>query len=147
MIHKTILLMLGTVAASAPLAAQSEPTGRSPQELYQRGYAATPMPGQAAADAQSRPAVAALNGQAGAVQADHAAQAEADRAQYAADRAAYMDTLARRNASVDRTDVRWRRQQNAYADAMAAWRAQVAACKAGNGRACDKPAPNPADFY
>lgn len=149
---KPLLSVVVAIASAAPLLAQSgEGTGRTPQQEYQRGYAATPMPGQAAVDAQSHPAVAALNGQAAASQAQEqnaaAAQADVNRAQYDADRAAYMDALVRHDAAVDRTDMRWRRQQNAYADAMAAWRGQVAACKAGHRRACDMPAPNPADYY
>jgi len=141
------LTFLAGLALAAPLLAQEPASGRSPQELYKRGYAATPMPDQAATDAQSRPAVAALNSRAGAAADAGAADSAATQAQYEADRAAYMDALVRHDARVDRQAVRWRRQQNAYADAMAVWRAQVAACKAGSKRACDAPAPDPAAFY
>ena len=148
MFSKQTLGIAAGILLLAPLHAQSAGgAGRTPQEEYQRGYATPPMPNQAAVDAQSRPAVAALNNQVAAGQAADAAQADVTRAQYDADRAAYMDALARHDARVDRSEARWRRQQNAYADAMSVWRAQVAACKRGNRRACDAPTPNPADFY
>lgn len=150
MLTKPFLGLLLAGCVMAPAMAQ-DATGRSPQEEYQRGYAATPMPDQAAADAQSRPAVRALNAQGAAVaqaNADAAtATTQANQAQYDADRAAYMDALVKHDASVDRTNARYMRQQRAYADAMAVWRVQVAACKRGHQRACDMPPPNPADFY
>lgn len=148
---RPMIALLAAASVIAPLAAQTTTTGRTPQEEYQRGYAATPMPNQAAVDAQSRPAVNALNSaSAAAATADTtaiAAGSAAAQAQYDADRAAYMVALARHDASIDRTDARYARQQRAYADAMAAWRAQVAACKAGHQRACDMPAPDPSAFY
>ena len=152
MLSKQTLGFFAAFALIAPLHAQSaDGTGRTPQQEYQRGYAATPMPNQAAVDAQSRPAVAALNNAVAADQQTDAAQASAqadvNRAQYDADRAAYMDALIRHDAHVDRAEARWRRQQNAYADAMAVWRVQANACKRGDRRACNAPTPNPADFY
>ncbi|UAK22889.1 hypothetical protein [Sphingomonas nostoxanthinifaciens] len=147
--------LLALLLAASPLAAlQAQSTdniGRTPQEEYQRGYAATPMPGQAAADAQSQPAVQSLNAQAaGAAQAQAATAGQPSpeaQAQYDADRAAYMDALAKHDMAVDRTNIRYVRQQRAYADAMAVWRVQVMACKKGKQRACDMPPPNPADYY
>ncbi len=143
--------VMAAAAALSPALAQPAATGRSPQEEYRRGYAVTPMPGQDAINAGGAPGVDRLNGTAAAgaqasQQAD-AATAGANQAQYEADRAAYMDALARHDRAVNRTDARYRRQQDAYADAMAVWRAQVAECKRGNHQACDRPAPNPADFY
>ena len=44
-------------------------------------------------------------------------------------------------------DVHYARQQQAYAQAMEAWRIQDAACKRGHQRACNAPSPDPADFY
>lgn len=147
------LLLVATVAM--PTIAQStsgtENTGRSAQEEYQRGYAATPMPHQKAINAAGAPATAALNNHVAAVtqaNADaNAANSAAVQAQYAADRIAYMDALVRHNAAVNRTDARYARQQNAYADAMRVWRAQVYACKHGHPSACNAPTPNPAAFY
>ncbi len=147
-------LLLAAVALT-PCLAQStsgtEDTGRSPAEEYQRGYAATPMPNQAAINAGGAPGTAALNSQTGSAAAAATdatlAQYQDSQAQYDADRAAYLDALAKHDAAVDRTDARYARQQVAYADAMRAWRRQVWACKHGHHRACDMPPPNPATFY
>ena len=147
-------LLLAATAVSSSLA-QTAPsadnTGRTPAEEYQRGYAAPPMPNQGAINAAGAPATAALNNQVAATsQTDtqaNAADAAANQAQYEADRAAYIEALVQHDRAVNRTDVRYVRQQNAYADAMRVWRAQVYACKHGHPRACKAPTPNPADFY
>ena len=73
-------------------------------------------------------------------------QAE-ESAEHRADREAYIAALVAHDRAVDRTNARNARQQMAYADAMAAWREQVAACRRGNNRACDAPTPRVADFY
>jgi hypothetical protein len=132
----------------------TENTGRSAQEEYQRGYAATPMPHQAEINAGGAPGTAAINNQvASTTSANNAAnnaaieQYQESQAQYDADRQAYMDALVKHDASVNRTDARYVRQQRAYADAMRVWRAQVWACKHGHPRACDAPPPNPAAYY
>jgi len=144
---RTLLLL----SALLPVAAMAQTADRSPQEEYQRGYAATPMPNQDAINAGGAAGVDRLNGQAAAAGAQAtaagAAVQGANQAQYDADRAAYMDALARHDRAVNRTDARYRRQQNAYADAMAVWRVQVTECKRGHRAACDLPAPNPADYY
>lgn len=151
MVRTPLLGLLAATVALAPALAQTTPTGRSPQEEFQRGYAATPMPDQANINAGGQAGVQALNGQAGAAaqaNAEAATQTSAaNQAQYDADRAAYMNALVAHNHAVNRTDARYMRQQRAYADAMAVWRVQVDACKRGHQRACDMPAPNPADFY
>ncbi|NIJ06605.1 hypothetical protein FHS31_000187 [Sphingomonas vulcanisoli] len=124
-----ILLIAGALVATPLLAQAYDPNSPQPAP-------ASPNPGTQAAN--------------GAVlSADDMAQAktaEGD-AQYQADREAYMAALAQHDRAVNRTDARWARQQAAYADAMAAWRWQAAACKRGNQRACNMPTPNPADFY
>lgn len=146
---RTLLLLLA--ATPSVLLAQTTDTGRTPQEEYQRGYAATPMPDQQAINAQGAPAVDRLNRQASTAgqqaMTAQAADQGAAQAQYAADREAYMAALIQHDRAVNRTDARYVRQQNAYADAMAVWRVQVTECKRGHRRACDMPAPNPADFY
>jgi len=147
--------LLLAATAFAPGLAQTtsgtENTGRTPAEEYQRGYAATPMPNQAQINAGGAPGTAAINNQvAAATSANNAAataQYQETQEQYEADRQAYMDALIKHDASVNRTDERYIRQQRAYADAMRVWRAQVWACKHGRKRACDMPAPNPASFY
>jgi hypothetical protein len=88
-------------------------------------------PGTAAANATIRSDLAAVR----AVNANR-------RAQYDADLAAYGRAVVRN----DRQRAQYRSQQRAYADAMGAWRMQVAACQDGNKAACDAPSPRPADF-
>lgn len=157
---KPLIGLLLAASALAPAATQTqtnggtENTGRSAQEEYQRGYAATPMPHQDEINAASAPGVASMNSKVAAatsanVAANDAAiaQYQESQAQYDADRQAYMDALVKHDASVNRTDARYVRQQRAYADAMRVWRTQVWACKHGHQRACDMPPPDPARFY
>jgi hypothetical protein len=150
------LLLAATVLAPsfAQTASGTENTGRSAQEEYQRGLAATPMPHQDAINAAGAPTTAALNNQVqSTTQANNDANAatiaqyQESQADYEADRQAYMDALVKHDAAVNRTDARYVRQQAAYADAMRVWRRQVWACKHGHQRACDMPPPNPAAFY
>lgn len=70
------------------------------------------------------------------------------RAQDRMDRRAYTAAVsARHHRAMNRYDRRYARQQTAYANAMAAWRRQVAACKRGSRRACKASSPRVADFY
>ena len=155
---KPLFGLLLAATALAPSFAQTaggtENTGRSAQEEYQRGLAATPMPHQDAINAAGAPGTAALNNQVSATtQANNdsnaatIAQYQESQADYDADRQAYMSALVKHDAAVNRTDARYVRQQAAYADAMRVWRRQVWACKHGHERACDMPPPNPAAFY
>lgn len=155
MAHKTIFGVLIAAAAISPLFAQSNdappPGPEGSAQQVARGYANPPMPNQQEINAGGRAGTAALNNQVAA--ADASAQASSDassaeaQAQYEADRQAYMGALVAHNRAVNRADVRYVRQQRAYADAMAAWRRQVYACKHGHQRACDLPAPDPSRFY
>ena len=151
-----IAAMLATALALPALAQSTDapPPSSDPAQEAARGYANPAMPNQAAINAGGQAGTAALNNQASAASATQssadasaAATNAVNQAQYDADRQAYTDALVRHDAAVDRTDARYARQRNAYADAMAAWRAQVAACKRGHQRACDMPTPNPADYY
>lgn len=70
------------------------------------------------------------------------------RAHYRMDRRAYIAAVeAQHDREVNRYDRRYVRQQVAYAEAMAAWRVQVAACKRDDRQACAAPTPRVADFY
>ena len=70
------------------------------------------------------------------------------RAHYRMDRRAYIAAVeAQHDREVNRYDRRYARQQVAYAEAMAAWRVQVAACKRDDRQACAAPTPRVADFY
>jgi hypothetical protein len=68
-------------------------------------------------------------------------------AQYQTDLAAYGQSLRANHHEAVRDQVHYEHQRAAYADAMAAWRQQVYACRHGSNRACNAPTPNPADFY
>jgi hypothetical protein len=72
---------------------------------------------------------------------------QADEAAYKADLAAYHDRIMAERADAMNDMERFNRQQRAYADAMAQWRKQSAACEKGKMPACRLPTPNPADFY
>lgn len=97
--------------------------------------------------AQQAQSTAALNAEVATANGAAATANAANQAQYDADRQAYMDALTAHDAAVDRSDARYVRQRNAYADAMAVWRVQADACKRGHQKACKAPTPNPADYY
>ena len=146
MTHRTPLaLALAALAlAGAPLAAQSIDPPKTPDTVAK----------EAAVDAQEAPVTQTLNNAVAAVgndaekkNADNQAQYADAKAQYEADRAAYRAAVEAHGQAVMRDDIRYDRQQHAYADAMAAWRLQVAECQAGHRKACDAPTPDPASFY
>lgn len=66
--------------------------------------------------------------------------------QYDADMAAWLAALEARGEVIAADRSVYLANQRAYADAMAAWRRQTAACKAGATAACKLPTPNPADY-
>jgi hypothetical protein len=139
--------LIGAALAAAAIIPAFAQAVRDPATEAARGYATVPSPNEPAVDAAQKPVTQALNG-AVAANAQAAADANTDaQAQYELDRAAYMSALAQHDRAVDRTDARYVRQQVAYADAMRAWRYQVAECKRGNRKVCNLPAPTPADFY
>jgi hypothetical protein len=110
-----------------------------------------PSPASEAVSAQTAPGVAAANADAAAEANLRGGMIKADNvgatAVYARDMAAYRTAVRRHNRTLIRDQVRYDRQQRAYADAMAVWRDQVAACKRGSARACRAPTPDPAAFY
>lgn len=100
------------------------------------------------------PNVAAANqdaaAQAAARQESQAADADANavaQAQYQADMESYRAALRAHHRAVAADARVADHQQRAYADAMAAWRHQVYACKHGNTHACNAPSPDPAAFW
>ncbi len=101
-----------------------------------------------APDTAAGPSTEQLNRGSNAYTAERADLHRAERgAKYAADRDAYMAALIEHDHAVDRYDRRYARQQDAYADAMAAWRRQVDACHRGISAACRAPTPRVSDFY
>ena len=114
--------------------------------LSSAAFAQNSTAGATAADAQEQPVTQSMN-QAGAASAATAnAENDAQRHQYDLDRAAFRAEVATRKAKILDDQIAYERQQAAYADAMAAWRIQSDACKAGSTRACKAPTPVPADF-
>jgi hypothetical protein len=102
---------------------------------------------EAAADAREQPQTQALNNEIqGNLEATKIVNAT-NQGQYEADMAQYRASVQQHNRAVARNEARYTRQQRAYADAMAAWRAQAAACDKGSRAACNLPTPNPADYY
>lgn len=67
-------------------------------------------------------------------------------AAYQTDLSRYDQAVCARRHNIAVTDSRYAHQRQAYAEAMQAWREQVSACHAGNGRACRAPTPDPATF-
>ena len=130
---------LAIAAALMGVAAVAHAQSTTPQTMPAK-ESDTSSPDVAAANQDVAAQAAARQAAAADVQADN-------QAQYSADIAAY-DAAVRAN---HRTAVRNARiydhQQRAYADAMAAWRHQVYACKHGNNRACNAPTPDPANFW
>lgn len=146
------LALICAIAATAPLAAAGAQTipapdaavATDPHQPANNGSAeasATVAPGEIAPGVD--PGTSLANAEvAGDLAATRTVNANR-RAQYAADLAAY-DAAARAHS---RQSARYARQKRAYADAMAAWRVQVAACDRGKTVACNAPAPDPAAFY
>ncbi|RZM34450.1 MAG: hypothetical protein EOP67_16985 [Sphingomonas sp.] len=126
-----------------PLAAQTSPANEPGRPLpYDLGRDNDSLRSNAGA-LESRPVVAAANRQALAESAQGGAVLAEDQARYAADVAAYHAALREHGRDVAVSA----RQERAYAMAMADWRAQVDACDRGRRRACEAPAPNPADYW
>jgi hypothetical protein len=67
--------------------------------------------------------------------------------QYQQDMSAYRAALRAHHHAVNANARVYDHQQRAYADAMAAWRMQVRACHHGHTRACNAPAPDPANYW
>lgn len=135
----SLVIIAALMGVAGTASAQTTPSNPAPTG------SADPIP------PPNTPGVAAAND---SVAAQSAARSDAvttsnaeAQAQYAEDMAAYRASLVtHRRAAV--ADARlYDRQQRAYADAMAAWRHQVYACKHGSNAACKAPPPDPADFW
>lgn len=98
-------------------------------------------------DAQEKPVTQSLNNSVAATAATNNAVNAANQDQYELDRAAFRAEVAARHAKIEMDEDAYARQQNAYADAMLAWRIQTDECKRGILKSCKKPTPVPGDFY
>ena len=135
------LLFLATAAG-----AQVPNPDPAPEAAQDRGYDVQ-TPKHDAIDAQEAPVTQSLNAKAGQAAAVNEIAGEVDQAQYQTDMEAYHADVMAHAAATMRDEARYGRQQRAYADAMAQWRAQTDACNRGKLKACKLPTPNPADYY
>ena len=111
-----------------------------------RGYD-KPQPRTEAINAPIRDDVARANQMSSGAAATAASTARTEaEIQYDADMAAWLAALEARGEAIAADRSVYVANQRAYADAMAAWRRQTAACKAGATAACKLPTPNPADY-
>ena len=135
----SLVIVAALMGAATSASAQTTPSTPAPAD------ATDPVP------PPKTPGVTAAN-------AGVAAQAEARsdavestnaeaQAQYAEDMAAYRASLVTHHRAAVADAKLYDHQQRAYADAMAAWRHQVRACKRGSTAACKAPPPDPADFW
>lgn len=153
-------LIGGVALIAAPLAAQSNApttpptqpgskddpgTPRAPLPV-DRGYD-KPQTRTEAINAPARDDVARANKTSSGASAAAVTTAQTEaQIQYDADMAAWLAALEARGETIAADRSIYLQNQRAYADAMAAWRRQTAACKAGATAACRLPTPNPADF-
>jgi hypothetical protein len=130
-------------ATTAPSWAQTDP--HQPSNDGSAAASMTVPPGQVAPGVD--PGTAGANARVqGSIQSVHDRNAT-NQAQYQQDMAAYDQAMQAHGHAVARQDTHYARQQKAYADAMEAWRVQDYACRHGSNRACNSPAPDPADYY
>lgn len=140
------LFYAAAMFAAVPAVAQVPNPDPSPEAPVDRGYDKV-TPKSEAVDAQEAPVTRALNNSADQAATVNAIGGEIDQQQYRDDLAAYHDAVMANRADAMKDDARFGRQQRAYADAMAQWRAQTTACNKGKLKACKLPTPNPADYY
>jgi hypothetical protein len=147
-IRTSLLLAIAAVAAPPAFAQSTNPQDDpgAPREPlpYDRGYD-KPQARTDAINAPNEAKRAELNAQA-AAQGGPRVTADAQ-ARYAEDIAAYESAVRAHDAALIRNEVRFQRQQRAFAEAMADWRMQVADCQGGMSAACKAPPPDPADYY
>jgi len=139
---KIVPALLLVLAAAAP-AQQTAPAKEAAQD---RGYDKN-TPKHAAVDAEEASRTRQLNATSALGAEVKEDVAVADQAAYQADLTAYHDRIMAERADAMNDMARFSRQQRAYADAMAQWRKQSAACEKGKMPACRLPTPNPADYY
>jgi hypothetical protein len=143
-----ILFLATLLAATAtPALAQSttDPAAASKPLPYDRGYDKDTARTRAINDS-GRPAVEDANNAVLAQSNEQLRSGGIDETKYAADVAAYNTALRQNRRIVAADEALYAERSRAYAQAMADWRAQVAACDRGHNRACRLPTPNPADY-
>ncbi len=147
MFARSILCAAALVVAAPAFAQATVPNpSPAPEAPVDRGYDKD-TPKSQAINAQEAPVTRALNNTVDQATTVDAVGAQMDQQQYQEDLAAYHDAVMANHADAMKDQRRFDRQQRAYADAMAQWRAQTDACNKGKLKACKLPTPNPADYY
>ena len=150
------LLALATPLVAQTAAPTTPPT--QPGSKEDPGTPRTPLPADRGYDkpqvrteainAPNRDDVAAANSTTTSGSSVSTAAVQADlQAQYNADMASWLTAMNSRDAKIAANASQYDRQQRAYADAMYVWRMQTRDCERGFVFACNRPTPNPADFY
>lgn len=136
-------LLAAAASLMAPAFAQTDPN--QPANDGSAASSQTVPPGQIAPGQD--PGTSALNNKVDSSIRSTKVVNAANQAQYDSDLAAYDDAMRAHGRAVARQDAHYAQQQRAYAEAMEAWRVQAAACRRGHQKACDAPAPDPANYY
>jgi hypothetical protein len=137
-------IMLGAALVTAQTALAQAIDPHQPNNNGSAKDSATVPPGGVAPGLD--PGTARLNAKTDAAVDARRSAHRAAKARYTQDLAAYDAKLKAQGKAVNAEDKRYQQRRAAYADAMAAWRRQVAACKAGHQAACHKPVPQPSDY-
>lgn len=143
-----VAALLACLATGAPAAAQStqDPAAASKPLPYDRGYDKD-TPRTRAINDNARPGVEDANIAVLGQSTQQTRGGTVDETRYSADMAAYRAALRERRRTINRDEAHYARQSRAYAEAMADWRVQVAACERGSNTACRMPAPDPANYW
>lgn len=142
---RTTLALAAALAFGAPALAQTStpnPADQPSRPLpYDLGHDNT-SPRSNAIAAETAPGVAAANAEV----AQQVQPSAVDTAQYQKDLDAYRAAMRARNRTIAVDAAVQAQREGAYAQAMADWRAQVAACERGHTRMCKLPTPDPQDY-
>jgi hypothetical protein len=137
--------LAATLALAAPVVAQTAAPNAADQPStplpYDPGHDST-TPRSNAIAAETAPGVADANNQVAAQTSPSAI----DPVQATKDRMAYRAAVRARHRTIAVDAAIQEQREGAYAQAMADWRVQVAACKRGHQRACDMPSPDPQNY-
>lgn len=132
-------LVIAGLMIATPVVAQTQMQTPSPATQQDDAIAAQTAAGVAAANRDIGAEARMQTGAAAAVNVANEARYRNDVRRYRAAVRARRQTIAA-DAAVQND------RERAYAMAMADWRAQVAACKRGHSRACNRPSPDPQNY-
>lgn len=140
-----LILAAAALTLGAPSLAQTAAPNPADQPStplpYDPGHDST-TPRSNAIAAETAPGVAAANDEVAA----QASPSAIDPVQATKDRMAYRAAMRARHHTMAVDAAVQEQREGAYAQAMADWRVQVAACERGHTRACKLPTPDPQDY-